>query len=451
MAINLTEYLKHSWTHQKGVKGDIKLAILAAGLGRRMDPLTSHHLPKPMFPLGGSIPMSEMWVRRSIKSGISDISMNLCVLSQSIRNHFQDGSKFGADINYVEEDTPSGTLGGICKQALGKNAKQVLENETMPQIEEFNGTTIVAPSGDIVTDFDFNMLDTMYQIHKEKGAALTMVLSPIPWEKRKEFGTVILDKPEKRSGLISQSGRIANFREKDPDSPSNLNNASIYMIEMELLKAVDPFRTPADPEIDEPFYDFGKHVFPAMLGTLDYKKLPKDFVLWGLQYDGIWYDVGRKRDYLDVNNSLLNGDFKLEMPYEKYPWGFLGTGVTIDFSRITINPPVVIGNNCKIESGTTLGPYAVIGDGWTIEKNAAIKNSVLWKHYPYYKDNGTELPVDQREKVDAHRVCSGTIVDQSIVVGGTIKENLQEKIVDIKEDGNIEILSIDYVPKGKRA
>ena len=39
--------------------------------------------------------------------------------------------------------------------------------------------------------------------------------------------------------IVSKSGRIAEFIEKDPDSPSNLNNASIYMIETEVLKALD--------------------------------------------------------------------------------------------------------------------------------------------------------------------------------------------------------------------
>jgi NDP-sugar pyrophosphorylase family protein len=203
--------------------------------------------------------------------------------------------------------------------------------------------------------------------------------------------------------------------------------------------------------VDEPFYDFGKHVFPAMLGNLEYVKLPKDFILWGIQYDGLWYDVGRKRDYLYVNKSFLDGKFQLEIPYEKYPWGYLGTNTAIDFSKVNIIPPVVIGNNCIIAPETTLGPYAVIGDDWTIERKANISNSVLWKRYSYFPDKGNEIPVIERKVDDMHQVRRGVTIDECIIVGGTIEKDLREKTVDIAEDGSTEILSIDYVPKGKRA
>jgi NDP-sugar pyrophosphorylase family protein len=321
----------------------------------------------------------------------------------------------------------------------------------MPEITEFKGTTIIAPSGDIVTAFGGDMLEEMYDIHKKKGAAFTMVLTPVPWEKRGEFGTVELDAPEEFKGLISKSGRITKFREKDPDSPSNLNNASIYMIEMDLLKILDPLRTDVGTKISAPFYDFGQHVFPAMLGKLDYIKLPRDFLLWGLQYDGPWFDVGRKRDYLNVNKSFLNGDFELEVAYEKYPWGYLGTNAAVDFSKVNIIPPVIIGNDCIIAPGTTLGPYAIIGDGWTIERKVCIRNSVLWKRYSFFPEKGEEISVDERRVDDMHQVRRGVTIDECIIVGGTIESDLHEKTVDVLQDGRTEILPIDWVPEGKRA
>ena len=230
-----------NWIRRQGVAGQLKGAILAAGLGSRMKPLTNHYLPKPLFPLGGKVPMAELWVRRFVDSGITDISMNLCVLSAAIRRHFADGARLGAEIAYVEEDKPSGTFGGVCKQGLGREAKRVRSAETAPQLPAFSGSTLIVPSGDIVTNFTSELLAEMYEIHQRAGAAFTMVLVPVPWDRRKDFGTVVLEAPEERSGEISKSGRITEFLEKDPNSPSNLNNASIYMMETELLKALDPF------------------------------------------------------------------------------------------------------------------------------------------------------------------------------------------------------------------
>ena len=334
MPINYdASFWETSWSAKRGVRRDIKAAILAAGLGRRMEPLTAH-VPKPLFPLGGKVPMLEVWVRRLVESGITDISMNLCVLSETIKRHFQDGSKFGAEISYVDEATPSGTLGGVCKQAFGVEAKRLAAEPEHPANMAFKGSTIIAPSGDIVTDFGAELLEEMYDVHKRVGAALTMVLVPVPWERRKDFGTVVLKDPQARAGAISKSGRIVEFVEKDPDSPSNLNNASIYMMETELLKTLDDLRTEARLDVSQPFYDFGKHVFPALLGRLPGATITQEFPLWGLQYDGNWFDVGQKRDYLKVNEYLLDGKVDVPLPYEKLPWGYLGTGVEIDLSKV---------------------------------------------------------------------------------------------------------------------
>jgi NDP-sugar pyrophosphorylase family protein len=277
-----------------------------------------------------------------------------------------------------------------------------------------------------------------------------MLLTRIPWEKRGEFGTVVLESPEIFARPISKSGRITSFVEKDPNSPSNLNNASVYMIEMDLLRTLDPLRTDAKVGLQEAFYDFGKHVFPAMLGKLNYVSLPKDLVFWGLEYDGLWFDVGRKTDYLMVNKAVLDKDIHLNVPYERFPWGYLGTGVVIDFSKVKIIPPVIIGNACVIEPNVEIGPYAIIGDGWTIERGSRIRNSVLWKRYPFTDDQGNKVPESERKMVDRHEVRRGSTIEECIIVGGTIQNHLVRKTVDVLENGEIEILPIDAVPKGPR-
>jgi NDP-sugar pyrophosphorylase family protein len=449
MAPNLPAATKEGWAQKRGIASQLKCAILAAGLGKRLEPLTARHLPKPLFPLGGKTPLAEIWVRRMVESGITDISMNLCVLAKTIERHFGDGCQFGASMSYVKETTPSGTLGGVCKQALGREAK-TFANELPLAMEPFRGSTLIAPSGDVVTNFNAALLEEMYDIHIHSGAAFTMVLVPVPWERRKDFGTVLLEGAEQRPGLISRSGRISDFREKDPDSPSNLNNASIYMLEMDLLRELDALRTPASLQEPQPFYDFGKHVFPAMLGRLPYAKLSREYLLWGIEYDGAWFDVGQKRDYLEVHHMLLDGAIEASLPYERQPWGFAGASSRIA-PQAKIVSPVVIGNHCVIDEGASIGPFAVIGDGWTVECGASVKNSVLWESYPYFDESGNEVSSAERAKVDPRRVADGVTIDGCIVTGGQIDRDLQDCTAHVDSTGKLVVLSIDWVPGGPRA
>jgi len=395
--------------------------------------------------------MAEVWLRRAVESGITDVSMNLCVLAQIIENHFGDGGKFGANLTYVREDVPSGTLGGVCKQALGMDSKRLPSEKHRSLPKPFQGSTLIVPSGDIVTNFGSELLEEMYEIHRGVGSALTVALVPVPWERRIDYGTAVLASPEARDSILCKSGRIESFVEKQADSPSNLSNASIYMIEMDLLRALDPLRTEANLDVANPFYDFGKHVFPALLGDLPYVSLPKDFVFWGVQYNGSWFDVGQKRDYLRVNELLLDGKLDVPLPYEKLPWGYLGRDVEIDFSSVKIIPPVVIGNNCVIELGATLGPYAVIGDDWTVQREARIQHSVLWERYSYFDEDGNEVPARHRKLIDRHTVRTHVSIDESIVAGGDIEFDLLGKTVDVQADGGLGILDIDSVADGPRA
>jgi NDP-sugar pyrophosphorylase family protein len=449
MSSNLPADANPRWAQRREIASQLKCAILAAGLGKRLEPLTARHLPKPLFPLGGKVPLAEIWVQKMVAAGITDISMNLCVLAETIERHFGAGSQFGAKISYVKEAVPSGTLGGVCKQALGRAAKAFAGDPPL-SAEPFRGSRLIAPSGDVATNFGADLLEQMYDIHKAAGAAFTMVLVPVPWDRRRDFGTVLLDGETKRGGLISRSGRIVDFREKDPDSPSNLNNASIYMLEMDLLRELDALRTPASLKEAHPFYDFGKHVFPAMLGRLSYAKLSREYGLCGIEYDGAWFDVGQKRDYLEVHRKLLDGELAADLCFAKQPWGFVGENTTIH-PQAEIVGPSIIANGCTIEEGAKIGPYAVIGDGWTVEPGATAKNSVLWERYPYFDEGSGEVPAAERAKVDPHRVSAGISIDGSIVTSGQIDRDLQDCTAHADMAGKLVVLPLDWVPTGPRA
>ena len=90
-------------------------------------------------------------------------------------------------------------------------------------------------------------------------------------------------------------------------------------------------------------------------------------------------------------------------------------------------------------------------DGWTVEKGATIRNSVLWERYSYFEEGGRETPAASRQQVDPHRVRAGVGIEGSIIAGGDIQQDLRDSTAHVTNDGQLTVLPIDYVPTGARA
>lgn len=89
----------------------MKAMILAAGRGERMRPLTDK-CPKPLLMAGGT-PLIEHHVQKLVRAGITEIVINHAHLGQQIEDYLQDGSAWGASIQYSRENTALETGGGI--------------------------------------------------------------------------------------------------------------------------------------------------------------------------------------------------------------------------------------------------------------------------------------------------------------------------------------------------
>jgi MurNAc alpha-1-phosphate uridylyltransferase len=129
--------------------------ILAAGLGKRMRPLTDN-TPKPLLLIGGK-PLIVHHIERLVAAGFTELVINHAYLGQQIEQALGDGEAFGAHIAYSPEPAPLETGGGIV-QAL-----PLLGDEPF-----------VVVNGDIWTDYPFARL-----IHQSIHLAhLVMVENP---------------------------------------------------------------------------------------------------------------------------------------------------------------------------------------------------------------------------------------------------------------------------------
>jgi UDP-N-acetylglucosamine diphosphorylase / glucose-1-phosphate thymidylyltransferase / UDP-N-acetylgalactosamine diphosphorylase / glucosamine-1-phosphate N-acetyltransferase / galactosamine-1-phosphate N-acetyltransferase len=85
----------------------MKAVILAAGKGTRMKELTNE-LPKPMLKVHGK-PILEHILEGLIAAGIREVFIVTGFRAEVIENHFQDGSRWGARIEYARQTVQDGT------------------------------------------------------------------------------------------------------------------------------------------------------------------------------------------------------------------------------------------------------------------------------------------------------------------------------------------------------
>jgi len=135
----------------------MKAMILAAGRGERMRPLTDT-LPKPLLEVGGK-PLILWHIEKLVKSGFKTIVINIAHLGFKIPELLGDGSKYGINISYSDEQE-SGALesaGGI------KKALTILGDEPF-----------LVVNGDVFCDYEF---DSTFNL-EDNLAHLILVQNP---------------------------------------------------------------------------------------------------------------------------------------------------------------------------------------------------------------------------------------------------------------------------------
>ncbi|MDD5086309.1 MAG: nucleotidyltransferase family protein [Candidatus Nanoarchaeia archaeon] len=215
-----------------------KAVILAGGKGTRLRPIT-YEIPKALIPVHGKT-LTEHLFDLFKNYEIKDVTMAVGHMKDKIRDYFNDGSKFGLRIKYIEENEPLGTAGPI---KLGKKL--------------FKESFIVS-NGDELKDIN---IEEMYRFHKENNALATIALTTV-------------DDPSKYGVARLSGSRILEFVEKPKKekAPSNLISSGFYIIEPEVIEL-----------IPDGFAMFEKDVFP---------KLAEMGRLYGYPFSGQWFDTG---------------------------------------------------------------------------------------------------------------------------------------------------------------
>jgi UDP-N-acetylglucosamine diphosphorylase/glucosamine-1-phosphate N-acetyltransferase len=291
----------------------MKAVILAAGEGRRLEPLTDTR-PKPMLPVANR-PLLEHVVESVVAAGIEEIVLVVGYKRKRIQSHFGDGDDWGIDIEYAIQRKQLGT-GHAVLQAEG------LVDDTFLVL---NGDRIIDPS----------IVERAAEA-EEDGETLV--------------GVIRTEDPSGLGVVETDGERVTGVTEKPPEHAitSEIVNAGVYRFDPGVFDVIRGTDTSGELTIT---------------ATLD--RLAAGGTVRALRYRGAWLDVSHLWDLLSVNGSLLDGDL-LDVPETAR----VGKSAVIT-DGVAVGSDVRIGPSATVLSGTSVGDNASIG------ANAVVDNAVI--------------------------------------------------------------------------
>lgn len=191
----------------------MKAVIMAGGKGTRIQSVR-RDIPKPMIPLSGR-PILQHQIECLRENGIRDITIGIGYLGHVIRDYFGDGTSFGVNISYFEEQTPLGTAGALFR---------------MPDLK---GDFIVL-CADTIFDIDFSRF---ISFHKEHSALATLLSHPNSHPYDSSLLVTEILPPDTPGGLPRETRRVVRWLNKEDERLwyKNRVNAGIEIINSALL------------------------------------------------------------------------------------------------------------------------------------------------------------------------------------------------------------------------
>lgn len=181
----------------------MKTVIMAGGKGTRISSVASD-IPKPMIKIEGK-PVLEHEIECLKKQGFTDLLITISHLGSIIQDYFGDGSRFGVQIQYFNEEKPLGNAG-----ALFKLRDQLTED-------------FLLLNADAVFDVDFSRF---VEYHRAKGGLATLFTHP----NSHPYDSSVL--------IVDEQGAVVTWLTKEGTRPKwyrNRVNAGLHVINPTVL------------------------------------------------------------------------------------------------------------------------------------------------------------------------------------------------------------------------
>lgn len=314
-----------------------KAILTGGGRATRLHPITIT-TNKHLLPLANK-PVIFHAIEKVVHAGIDQIFINVNPGETALQEHIGDGGHWGVDIKYFEQ---TGGPQGIAH--VVNEAKKFIGDD--PFLFYLSDNVIVDQITPLVEEFSKGHHDCM----------LTLCEVPDP----ERFGVPVFKE---------NSNELADVLEKPENPPNNYAVTGIYLY---------------GPKI---FFDAYNRIQPSHRGEYEISDIHSLFLKEGKkvgykEITGMWKDTGKPQELLLTNRSLMDVADNSIFHYNRDKFnhariiGKVKVGIgTIIGRNVTIEGPVIIGENCQLEN-CHIGPYVTIGQG-TIIKDARIENSII--------------------------------------------------------------------------
>tara|TARA_Y100001960_G_scaffold312644_1_gene374617 strand:+ start:350 stop:1390 length:1041 start_codon:yes stop_codon:yes gene_type:complete len=226
---------------------DNPVILMAGGYGKRLRPLTEE-TPKPLLKIG-SEPILETIIKRLSDFGLHNYYISTHYKSDKIKDYFEDGSKWGVNIDYIDEKDPMGTAGALT--LLPPN---------------FSNLPVIVMNGDLVTDLNFHSL---LENHDQSESDITVCV--VEYDFQVPYGVVEVKKSKVKKIIEKPKHKF-------------FVNAGVYIINPGVIDTLPDsnFMEMTDFLQERTDIKDGINIFPI------FEK---------------WLDIGRISEYKKVNNE----------------------------------------------------------------------------------------------------------------------------------------------------
>ncbi len=308
----------------------MKALVLSGGKGTRLRPLT-FTTAKQLIPVANKPIVGHVLADVS-SAGISDVGVIIAPeTGDEVKSYIKDGKEWCIHVSFIPQE-PLGLAHAV------KTAESFLGNDSFLM---YLGNNLLGTGVQyLIKRFERESLDALILLKEVKDP--------------KAFGVAVLD----------DNGNIKKLVEKPKELISNLALVGVYVFSPKVHDAI-------------------KEIKPSWRGELEITDAIQVMVEKGYKVkaeilSSWWLDTGKKDDILMANATVLDEKLSCNLSgeiIESKIEGRVDIAKTAIVKNSTIRGPVVIGENCSIES-SFIGPFTSIGNSSKVS-NSSIEYSVL--------------------------------------------------------------------------